>query len=116
MGLSFRYLSDTNEGEISLSGLSKDRKYKKETGKESSRWRGSWTQSSNINDQIFSEIKYEDASDEFYFRDVNDDLIGSSRKDYFRSSVYVWWNSPKVKLGLSLKVSQSLNPFSLEDF
>ena len=116
LGLSYRYLSDTNEGEISLSGLSKDRKYKKETGKESSRWRGSWTQSSNINNQIFSEIKYEDASDEFYFRDVNDDLIGSSRKDYLRRSVNVWWKSPKVKLGLSLKESQSLNPFSLEDY
>ena len=116
LGLSYRYLSDTNEGEISLSGLSKDRKYKKETGKESTRWRGSWTQSSNINNQIFSEIKYEDASDEFYFRDVNDDLIGSSRKDYLRRSVNVWWKSPKVKLGLSLKESQSLNPFSLEDY
>ena len=116
LGLSYRYLSDTNEGEISLSGLSKDRKYKKETGNESSRWRGSWTQSSNINNQIFSEIKYEDASDEFYFRDVNDDLIGSSRKDYLRRSVNVWWKSPKVKLGLSLKESQSLNPFSLADY
>ncbi|MDG2456718.1 MAG: LPS assembly protein LptD, partial [SAR86 cluster bacterium] len=116
LGLSYRYLSNTNEGEISLSGLSKDRKYKKETGNESSRWRGSWTQSSNINNQIFSEIKYEDASDEFYFRDVNDDLIGSSRKDYLRRSVNVWWKSPKVKLGLSLKESQSLNPFSLEDY
>ena len=116
LGLSFRYLSDTNEGEISLSGLSKDRKYKKETGKESSRWRGSWTQSSNINNQLFSEINYEDASDEFYFRDVNDDLIGSSRKDYLRRSVNVWWKSPKVKLGLSLKESQSLNSFSLEDY
>ena len=116
LSLSYRYLSDTNEGEISLSGLSKDRKYKKETGNESSRWRGSWTQSSNINNQIFSEIKYEDASDEFYFRDVNDDLIGSSRKDYLRRSVNVWWKSPKVKLGLSLKESQSLNPFSLEDY
>ena len=116
LGLSYRYLNNTNEGEISLSGLSKDRKYKKETGKESSRWRGSWTQSSNINNQIFSEIKYEDASDEFYFRDVNDDLIGSSRKDYLRRSVNVWWKSPKVKLGLSLKESQSLNPFSLEDY
>ena len=116
LGLSYRYLSDINEGEISLSGLSKDRKYKKETDKESSRWRGSWSQSSNINNQIFSEIKYEDASDEFYFRDVNDDLIGSSRKDYLQRNVNVWWRTPKVKLGLLLKESQSLNPFSLEDY
>jgi LPS-assembly protein len=65
LGLSYRYLSDINEGEISLSGLSKDRKYKKETGKDSARWRGSWSQNLNINNKIFSEIKYEDASDEF---------------------------------------------------
>ena len=43
-------------------------------------------------------------------------MIGSSRKDYLRRSVNVWWKSPKVKLGLSLKESQSLNPFSLEDY
>jgi LPS-assembly protein len=116
LGLSYRYLSDINEGEISLSGLSKDRKYKKETGEESARWRGSWSQNSNINNQIFSEIKYEDASDEFYFRDLNDDLIGSSRKDYLQRNVNVWWKTPKVKLGLSLKESQSLNPFALEDY
>ena len=116
LGLSYRYLNDINEGEISLSGLSKDRKYKKETGKESTRWRGSWSQSLNINNKIFSEIKYEDASDEFYFRDVNDDLTGSSRKDYLQRNVDVWWKTPKVKLGLSLKESQSLNPFSLEDY
>ena len=116
LGLSYRYLSDINEGEISFSGLSKDSKYKKETGKESARWRGSWSQSSNINNKIFSEIKYEDASDEFYFRDVNHDLIGSSRKDYLQRNVNVWWKTPKVKLGLSLKESQSLNPFSFDDY
>ena len=48
LGLSYRYLGNTNEGEISLFGLSKDRKYKQETGKKSSRWRGSWSQSSNL--------------------------------------------------------------------
>ena len=116
LGLSYRYLSGINEGEISLSGLSKDRKYKKETGKESTRWRGSWFQSLNINNKIFSEIKYEDASDEFYFRDVNDDLIGSSKKDYLQRNINFWWKTPKLKVGFSIKESQSLNPFSLEDY
>lgn len=116
LGLSYRYLGNMNEGEISLFGLSKDRKYKQETGKKSSRWRGSWSQSSNFDNKIFSEIKYEDASDEFYFRDVNDDLIGNTRKDYLQRNVNIWWKTPKIKLGLSLKESQSLNPFSLEDY
>ena len=116
LGLSYRYLSKVNRGEISLSALSKDRKFKQETGEESTRWKGSWSQTSNINNKIFSEVKYEDASDEFYFRDINDDLIGNSRKDYLQRDVNIWWNTPKVKLGLSLKESQSLNPFSVEGY
>ena len=116
LGLSYRYLSKVNEGEISFSGLSKDRKYREEVGRDSARWRGSWNQTSNINDKIFSEIRYEDASDEFYFRDINDDLIGNSKKNYLQRNVSIKWNTPKVKLGLSLKQSQTLNPFSLEDY
>ena len=116
LSLSYRYLSKVNRGEISLSALSRDRKFKQETGGESTRWKGSWSQTSNINNKIFSEIKYEDASDEFYFRDINDDLVGNSRKDYLQRDVNIWWNTPKVKLGLSLKESQSLNPFSVEGY
>ena len=109
-------MSKLNKGKILISGLSKDRKYNQETLKESSRWRGSWTQISNINDRLFSEIRYEDASDKLYFRDINDDLIGNAKKDYLQRNVDIEWGSPNIKLGLSLKQSQTLNPFSFDDY
>ena len=116
LAISYRYLSKLNKGKILISGLSKDRKYNQETLKESSRWRGSWTQISNINDRLFSEIRYEDASDKLYFRDINDDLIGNAKKDYLQRNVDIEWGNPNIKLGLSLKQSQTLNPFSFDDY
>ena len=82
LGLSYRYLSKVNEGEISFSGLSKDRKYREEVGRDSARWRGSWNQTSNINDKIFSEISLSssllsfvnlliNADSSFFLREIN---------------------------------------------
>ena len=60
IGFNFRYLNSSSTGEILLNSLNGDRKYKAETGADLRRWRGSFVHTSNSNNQLFSEIKYED--------------------------------------------------------
>jgi LPS-assembly protein len=116
IGFNFRYLNPSSTGEISLNSLNGDRKYKVETGADLRRWRGSLVHTSNFNNQLFSEIKYEDVSDDLYFRDIDDNLTGSSKKNYLQRKLNIFWKNEKVNFGIIFKESQPLSPFALEGY
>ena len=112
----FRYLNYSSNGEISISGFKKDKKYLIETGGKGSRWSGSWTHRSEFNKKLFTEVQYEAVSDDLYFRDISNDLTGTIKKNILRKKVKIYWKGRGLSVGGFLQESESLTPFAFNDY
>lgn len=113
---SFRYLKKASKGVIKLSGISQDKKYEEETGRDGSRWNIVWQNESNFNKQWSTFLNFQSASDEYFFRDISNDQFGQSKTNYLPRKFGLAWNNSFLKVGLEVKRYQILNPFSSEEF
>ena len=113
---SFRYLSKSSKGEIDVSGISNDKKYEDETDRDSTRWNIAWKNESNFNEQLFSSINFQSASDEYFFRDIGNDQFGQTRTSYLPKKIGLTWKNLFLRVGLDINRYQILNPFSFEEY
>ena len=112
----FRYLNTKFTGEINVSGLSGDKRYKKETGIEDSRWNVSWQNKSVLSKNLYSNIDFQSTSDEYFFRDIGNDQFGETRTSYLPRKFSLTWKNPFLKINLGISRYQILNPFSYEEY
>jgi len=112
----FRYLNTKFTGEINVSGLSGDKKYKKETGKEGSRWNASWQNETVFSKNLYSNINFQSTSDEYFFRDIGNDQFGETRTSYLPRKFSLTWKNPFLKINLGINRYQILNPFFFEEY
>ena len=112
----FRYLSTKFTGEINFSGLSGDKRYKKETGKEGPRWSASWQNKTTLSKNLYSNIDFQSTSDEYFFRDIGNDQFGGTRTSYLQRKFSLSWKNPFLKINLGINRYQILNPFSFEEY
>ena len=112
----FRYLNTKFTGEINVSGLSGDKRYKKETGIEDSRWNVSWQNKSVLSKNLYSNIDFQSTSDEYFFRDIGNDQFGGTRTSYLPRKFSLSWKNPFLKINLGINRYQILNPFSFEEY
>lgn len=112
----FRYLNKQHEGVINVSGLSSDKRYKKETGDDISRWSVSWKNKSTFSQNLSSLIDLESTSDEYFFRDIKDSQFGGTRTSYLPKKFSLIWKNNFFNIGIDLKRYQLLNPFSFNEY
>jgi len=112
----FRYLNTKFTGEINVSGLSGDKRYKKETGKGDSRWNASWQNEAVFSKNLYSNINFQSTSDEYFFRDIGNDQFGETRTSYLPRKFSLTWKNPFLKINLGINRYQILNPFFFEEY
>ena len=113
---SFRYLSESFQGEMNLAVLFGDKEYEKEVEKKSKRWKTSWIHQGNIKNRLFTHINFKSTSDEYFFRDIGGDQFGESKTSYLPKKASFVWRAPLFKLALELSRYQILNPFIAEEY
>lgn len=116
MASSFRYLSRKLEGEINLSGILSDERYKEETGRDDSRWNISWRNNTSLNKNLHSFIDFQSTSDEYFFRDIGNNQFGETKTSYLPRKFGLTWNSSFLKVDFDVNRYQILNPFSFEEY
>ena len=112
----FRYLHSKSKGEIKLSNIFSDSRYKNETGKDNSRWSVSWINETSMGDNWFSSINFQSTSDEYFFRDIGNHQFGETRKSYLPKRFALTWKNNFMKIDLDIKRYQLLNPFSFDEY
>ena len=113
---SFRYLNRKIKGEINFSGLSNDKRYEEDTGRNNSRWNISLNNNMTFTENFFSSINFHSVSDEYFFRDLGNNQFGETRTSYLPRKFGLTWNSPYIKVNLDAHRYQILNPFSAQEY
>jgi len=112
----FRYLNHKFKGEVNVSALSNDKKYKEETGHDDSRWSLSWQNKVVFTENWYSSFDFQSSSDEYFFRDIGNNQFGETRTSYLPKKFGLTWNTPFFKIDLGASRYQILNPFSFEEY
>lgn len=112
----FRYLSPKSSGSINASNLFKDRKFRDKTNYHGNRWMAQWLNKSQFGNNLFIDIQAEDISDDFYFEDLNRDILGTSQKNFLTKKFKARWLSKSVSLEAEIREVNNLNPFSSEEY
>lgn len=112
----FRYLNKQHRGEIIASGLSSDKIFKHETGDDISRWSVSWKNKSSFSKKLSSLIDLQSTSDEYFFRDIQDNQFGATRTSYLPKKFSLIWKNNFLRVGIDLKRYQLLNPYSFDEY
>ena len=73
----FRYLTENSKGGFTASNIFKDRKFTDETNYQGNRWMAQWSHRSQIGSNIFLDFNAEGVSDNFYFENLNEDILGT---------------------------------------
>ena len=71
---------------------------------------------SKLGTNLFLKINTEQASDDLYFEDLDDNIIGTQQKDYLVRNILLRWNTENLKLQGSVNKYNNLNPFSSNDY
>ena len=111
-----RYLTKSSKGVISFSHFGKDKKFIDKTGLDGKRWAAKLTNMSKLGTNLFLKINTEQASDDLYFEDLDDNIIGTQQKDYLVRNILLRWNTKNLKLQGSVNKYNNLNPFSSNDY
>lgn len=111
-----RYLTKSSKGVISYSHFGKDKKFIDKTGLDGKRWAAKLTNMSKLGTNLFLKINTEQASDDLYFEDLDDNIIGTQQKDYLVRNILLRWNTKNLKLQGSVNKYHNLNPFSSNDY
>ena len=108
----FRYLSKTSEGSIAASNIFQDRKFTNETNYHGNRWMAQWSHKSQISSNLFLDINTEGVSDNFFFENLNEDILGTKQKNYLTNQMSVKWIGESLQIEGEIKKYKDLNPFA----
>ena len=112
----FRYLTETSKGNIATSNIFNDRKFSNETNYQGNRWMAQWFHRSQIGSNLFIDIYTEGVSDNFFFENLNEDILGTKQKNYLTKSLSAEWIGESLKLKGEIKGYEDLNPFTSEQY
>ena len=110
-----RFLSENSFGNLALTHFSNDRKYSDEVGKSEKRW-ASKLNTTYKNNSGHIKIFSEHVSDNLFFEDLNDDILGTQQKDFLTRNVSIGIDINDLKLKGQLNQFQNLNPFLSNDY
>ena len=112
----FRYLTKTSNGNITASNIFRDRKFYDETDYQGNRWMAKWVHKSQLSSNLFLDILTEGVSDNFYFENLNEDILGTRQKNYLTRRINVKWVGESIKLEGEIRKYKDLNPFASEQY
>jgi lipopolysaccharide assembly outer membrane protein LptD (OstA) len=112
----FRYLTETSKGNIAASNIFQDRKFTNETNYQGNRWMAQWFHKSQVGSNLFLDIHTEGVSDNFFFENLNEDILGTKQKNYLTKKVKAKWIGESVKLEGEIREYKDLNPFASEQY
>ena len=108
----FRYLTKTSEGGIAASNLFQDRKFANETNYRGNRWMAQWSHKSQLGSNLFLNVNTEGVSDNFFFENLNEDILGTKQKNYLTNRLNVKWIGKSLKVEGEIRQYKDLNPFA----
>ena len=111
-----RYLTKSASGNLSFSHFSQDRKFFDESNKEGARWSGKYNHQAYLGDNLLLRIHSEHVSDDLYFEDLDDDILGTQQKDFLSRNLLLRWNSENLKVKGLINKFHNLNPLSSNDY
>ena len=110
-----RFLSENSFGNLALTHFSNDRKYSDEVGKSEKRW-ASKLNTIYKNNSGYIKIFSEHVSDNLFFEDLDDDILGTQQKDFLTRNVSIGIDINDLKFKGQLNQFQNLNPFLSNDY
>ena len=111
-----RFLTNNSYGLLAFSHFSDDRKFKDQTGYGKKRWATKVSSRSNIGSNLYINLDSEHVSDDLYFEDLNDDILGTQQKDFLTRRLAIRFDSERLTLKGKLNQFQNLNPFSYDEY
>ena len=69
-----------------------------------------------LSSHLFLDILTEGVSDNFYFENLNEDILGTRQKNYLTRRINVKWVSESIKLEGEIRKYKDLNPFASEQY
>ena len=112
----YRYLTEASKGNITASNIFNDRRFSNETNYQGNRWMAQWFHRSQIGSNLFIDIHTEGVSDNFFFENLNEDILGTKQKNYLTKRVSAKWIGESLKLEGEVKEYEDLNPFTSEQY
>ena len=112
----FRYLTRTSKGHVGASNIFKDRKFTNETNYQGNRWMAQWLHRSQVGSNLFLDIHTEGVSDNFFFENLNEDILGTKQKNYLTKKVGAKWIGKSIRLEGEIREYKNLNPFAPEQY
>ena len=101
---------------MAFSYFPEDRKLSKQTGFDDKRWATKISSQSILGSNLFINLNSEHVSDDLYFEDLNDDILGTQQKDFLTRSLAIRFDSENLALKGKLKHFHNLNPFSYDEY
>ncbi len=111
-----RYLTKNSDGIIKVANFFKDRKFENLTGITGNRWSGKWDNTSQLSPNLLLRISSEHVSDNLFYEDLNDDILGTQQKDYLSRNIKIYWSNKNIRLKGELNKYENLNPFSSNNY
>ena len=111
-----RFLSQDSEGLMAFSYFINDRKFLDQTRENKKRWATKVHSQTNLGSNLYLSISTEHVSDNLYFEDLNDDILGTQQKDFLKRNLNVGLNTKNLKIIGRLKQFHNLNPFSSNEY
>ena len=111
-----RFLSESSQGLMAFSYLSEDRKFYEQTRGKKKRWATKIDSESKFGSGLYIKIDSEHVSDNLYFEDLNDDILGSQQKDFLKKNILIKYDHKNFKIKGELNRFDNLNPFSTKGF
>ncbi len=115
-GAEGRFLTKNSKGLLAFSYFPEDRKLSKQTGFDDKRWATKISSQSILGSNLFINLNSEHVSDDLYFEDLNDDILGTQQKDFLTRSLAIRFDSGNLALKGKLKHFHNLNPFSYDEY
>ena len=115
-GAEGRFLTSNSNGLLAFSYFPEDRKLNEQTGFDDKRWASKISAQSILGPNLFIKLNSEHVSDDLYFEDLNDDILGTQQKDFLTKSFAIRFDSENLTLKGKLKYFHNLNPFSYDEY
>ena len=111
-----RYLTSHSKGKLKIANFSKDKRFEQLTGISGNRWSGHWNNTSRVGSNLFLRINTEYVSDDLFYEDLNDDILGTQQKDYISRNLKINWKGKNLRVKGEVNNFQNLNPFASNDY
>lgn len=111
-----RFLSEKSEGNLAFSHFSNDRKFASQSSRNNKRWAARLQGIHRGSKSLHLEIVSEHVSDNLYFEDLSDDILGTQQKDFLTRNLSLAFDVKDVRFKGELNQFENLNPFSSNDY